>query len=191
MTQWWQKHNGALDRSACDNVISRCLEIPAQTATVGHGGTQRVDAVIRTTKVRFLRRNDPQFQSLFGVIANNGAMTNMNCFGFDILGFNEIQFLEYNDNSAHYDWHEDLDWKPNPDKYGPCQRKLSMVLLLSDPSTYTGGRLRLAHDDFADNAQMARGDMVFFPSFLRHKVEPVTAGVRYVLTAWFTGPRFR
>ena len=33
------------------------------------------------------------------------------------------------------------------------------------------------------------GDMIMFPSYLTHKVEPVTSGVRWVLVGWILGDK--
>ncbi len=35
------------------------------------------------------------------------------------------------------------------------------------------------------------GDLIIFPSFIDHKVSPVTKGVRYSVVAWFGGPPFK
>ena len=35
------------------------------------------------------------------------------------------------------------------------------------------------------------GDMIIFPSFIDHKVSPVTKGIRYSIVAWFGGPPFK
>jgi PKHD-type hydroxylase len=36
-----------------------------------------------------------------------------------------------------------------------------------------------------------RGRILFFPSFILHKVHPVTKGVRKSIVAWVEGPKFR
>ena len=38
--------------------------------------------------------------------------------------------------------------------------------------------------------EMKPGYMIVFPSFLAHKVEPVTEGERISLAMWFWGPPF-
>jgi PKHD-type hydroxylase len=35
------------------------------------------------------------------------------------------------------------------------------------------------------------GDALVFPSFLRHRVTPVSRGVRYSLVTWIEGPQWR
>ena len=36
-----------------------------------------------------------------------------------------------------------------------------------------------------------KGSMIFFPSWVLHKVNPVTKGTRYSLVVWFLGAPFR
>ncbi|MEC7191643.1 MAG: 2OG-Fe(II) oxygenase [Pseudomonadota bacterium] len=36
-----------------------------------------------------------------------------------------------------------------------------------------------------------RGDVIVFPSYLHHRVKPVTKGVRYSIVAWYGGPPFK
>ena len=113
---------------------------------------------------------------------------NANAFGFDLSGFHEVQFTEYNaENSGTYGWHEDLAWK----KVTPFDRKMSMVVQLSKPDEYTGGKLEFANDPLGDGQFCNQGDVIFFPSFNRHRVIPVKLGIRYSLVTWFVGPKFR
>ena len=49
-----------------------------------------------------------------------------------------------------------------------------------------------------DNAQLKEfkveagaGDVIVFPSFIDHKVAPVTKGIRYSVVAWYGGPPFK
>jgi PKHD-type hydroxylase len=38
---------------------------------------------------------------------------------------------------------------------------------------------------------LTKGSMLLFPSFLLHKVCPVTWGIRKTLTTWVLGPKLR
>ena len=70
-------------------------------------------------------------------------------------------------------------------------RKISMTLLLSDPSEFTGGDLLFADANQKEPVQLKQGQAIFFASFLRHKVAPVKKGVRKSLVMWFGGPPFK
>lgn len=78
-------------------------------------------------------------------------------------------------------------WK----KAMPFDRKISMVIQLSKPEQYEGGRLELANDPLPADKFVNQGDIIFFPAFNRHRVLPVTRGIRYSLVTWFVGPKFK
>ena len=81
-----------------------------------------------------------------------------------------------------YDWHMDCDVNM---QHEPPVRKISMTLLLNDPSEFEGGHLELmAPGRFA---QLKQGHAIVFASFINHRVQPVTRGMRQSLVVWFGG----
>ena len=105
-------------------------------------------------------------------------------FGFEISGFVEaLQYTRYG-ATQHFDWHLDL----GPDQ--TSARKLSLSLQLSGPDEYDGGLLEFSSLSPGEDARRL-GTAVFFPSYLAHRVSPVTRGVRRSLVAWAYGPAFR
>ena len=72
-------------------------------------------------------------------------------------------------------------------------RKLSMTLLLN--KSFEGGDFEFAsyNKEKCDIAsvEMNQGDIVVFPSWMEHRVAPITKGIRYSLVTWFLGPPFR
>ena len=69
-------------------------------------------------------------------------------------------------------------------------RKLSVTVQLSKTEDYEGGDLEF--EDVQTSADFrAQGTVLVFPSYLRHRVHPVTSGIRYALVAWFFGPQWR
>ena len=74
-------------------------------------------------------------------------------------------------------------------KHQPPVRKISMTLLLSDPSTFEGGELEFMSK--GKTAKLKQGQAIFFSSWLQHRVKPVTKGERYSLVMWFGGPSFK
>ena len=62
---------------------------------------------------------------------------------------------------------------------------------LSDPAGYEGGTLQLRPDSTITDAPIIRGTATIFPSFVLHRVTPVTMGTRWSLTLWTHGPAFR
>ena len=103
------------------------------------------------------------------------------------------QFTKYKLNQF-YDWHCD-SWKEPYLEKGPMEgkiRKLSVSCSLSDPTDYKGGEFefRFQNDtdgNFVDKTCyeiMPKGSIIVFPSFIYHRVKPVTEGTRYSLVMW-------
>jgi PKHD-type hydroxylase len=111
---------------------------------------------------------------------------NANHFGFDGMQIGEqAQYTEY-PKGGFYEWHSDCDFDMSS---MPSVRKISMTLLLSDPKDFKGGELELIEDK--KRAKLQQGYAIFFASFIRHRVKPVTKGVRKSLVMWFGGPSFK
>jgi PKHD-type hydroxylase len=90
-----------------------------------------------------------------------------------------------NADSGHYDWHIDATIPKDG-----VQRKLSISILLSDPSDFEGGELQFK--GIEDRKILTKqGSIVVFPSFIEHKVTAVTEGNRYSAVTWASGPSFR
>ena len=87
--------------------------------------------------------------------------------------------------SGFYRWHVDNNMQSDVPP-----RKLSMTVQLSDPSEYTGGELQL-HDGEVQTAVNSRGHVIIFPSYVLHRVQPVTSGTRRSLVVWANGPGFK
>ena len=112
------------------------------------------------------------------------------------------QFTKYKLNQF-YDWHCDSWSKPynrpeEPDRHGKI-RKLSVTVSLSDENDYEGGDFEFdfRNDDKGSNQPRLckeirpKGSVVVFPSFVWHRVKPVTSGTRYSLVIWNVGWPFK
>ena len=96
----------------------------------------------------------------------------------------ELKYIEYG-VGGHYNWHIDM----NPTDSNT--RKLTAVVQLNDG--YEGGHLEFGVQD--RNREWYRvpkleGSITIFPSFLSHRVSPVTDGVRYSLQEFYVGDAF-
>lgn len=109
-------------------------------------------------------------------------------FGFDLDAMSESpQVARYTAARAgHFDWHSDIG-----EGVVAARRKLTLVVQLSDPAGYAGGALELRPSVQVIEAARTQGGAVAFPSFLLHRVAPVTKGTRHSLTIWAHGPAFR
>jgi PKHD-type hydroxylase len=121
----------------------------------------------------------PYYQRIMQVFDAYNALMN-----FDVTTFEALQILEYG-KGCFYDWHLDI----GNEKFST--RKISMVLLLSKPEDFEGGKLefRTTVDSFFP--ELAQGSAVLFPPYLLHRLNEVTQGVRYVMVTWAHGNAFR
>jgi PKHD-type hydroxylase len=119
-------------------------------------------------------------------------------WNFDWDFSESCQFTKYKLNQF-YNWHCDSFEEPYnmPDDlnlHGKI-RKLSVTCSLSPPEDYKGGELEFDFRNKKTNIKnvkkckeiLPRGSVVVFPSFLWHRVKPVTKGVRYSLVIWNLG----
>lgn len=116
------------------------------------------------------------------------AAANRDSFNFDLTDFAESPQVACYDAAGadHFDWHSDIGagvWA--------AKRKLTIVVQLSDPADYQGGTLQMRPDNNITDAPTTRGTATIFPSFVLHRVTPVTSGTRWSLTLWAHGPAFR
>lgn len=173
----------ALTAPACDRLIELSTVAPARDARLA-GGTTAHD----------LRRADlvwlddlPEAAGVMDALSATVAEANRS-FGFALDDLAEsAQVARYDAaRQGHFDWHSDIG------RAGlAARRKLTMVVQLSDPDSYQGGTLDLWPDAGRHEAPRLRGSATLFPSFVLHRVTPVTQGTRWSLTLWAHGPAFR
>ena len=93
-------------------------------------------------------------------------------------------YLWHNDGmGSHYEVHD----KPDNKFLHENTRKLSMTIVLN--SDFEDGDFEFK-DEYTENPKLEEGSIIVFPSFLQHRVAPITKGIRYSLVAWFLGPPF-
>ena len=169
----------------CRQIIEAGRKQKPQTAQVGMnkpgGGTDTKKRVTTISWIPF-----KEMGHMYVDLNNFIQKANENHFGFgDIRITENAQFTEYPEG-GFYDWHMDCDVNM---AHEPPVRKISMTLLLNDPSEFEGGHLELmAPGKFAE---LKQGHAICFASFLNHRVQPVTKGVRQSLVVWFGGKPFR
>lgn len=136
---------------------------------------------LRVTDVGFF--HPKEHEEVFQLAEMLVYEANKNYYGFNIEGIAEIQYGVYTEGS-HYDWHVDIDW----DGDSTFDRKITIIIMLSDPSDYEGGEVHFEGDHTISSPD--RGTIVSFPSYTPHKVDKVTKGVRKTMVIWAEGPRF-
>lgn len=162
----------------CESIKGYFLEM--FEATVGDSeGNEK----LRKSKIRFVNISKDTrwiFQKLydFAIPCNDVR------WKFQLSGFHQgVQLTHYDGDGSHYDWHTDN----GNDIYST--RKLSLILLLSDPDEYDGGEIEFIGVE--GKRKYEKGTLLVFPSFIGHKVHPVISGTRRTAVAWICGEPYR
>ena len=166
----------------CDTIIDYCKgNFTLQKGSVMDSEKYSSD---RNSEICFINVNSEiswVYQRLTSVITN----LNSSYFNFDLWGFAEgLQFTEYNSPGGKYDEHLDII----------CNgviRKLSIVVQLTDENSYEGGDFQLLESSQPTSLSRNKGTLLVFPSFILHRVTPVTKGTRNSLVGWITGKPFK
>jgi PKHD-type hydroxylase len=176
---WWE--NGFTDEEL-DAICIMGERASPQSALVGAGVN---DEKVRGSTISWLDNEG----WLADKLQHIARQLNGKFFGLDLWGFGEqFQYTTYKyvkKSKQHYDWH--MDNGPNDN----VPRKLSMVLQLSHPSEYEGGNLELMTGNVPQICKKQRGFLCAFPSYIMHRVTPITNGTRRTLVVWISGPRFK
>lgn len=167
-------------KDQCEWIINYAKSLNGQPACVGGGDTNAiVNKEIRDAKVFPFPLNQ-QTEPLYNKIMTIVETANKE-YEFDIDGIpHEFQLLKY-EPGGHYDWHMDAGGI-NSD------RKISLVVFLTDPAEYEGGELQVIEIGKIPREQ---GLVATFPSYMLHTVNPVTKGTRWTLVTWITGNKFK
>ena len=64
----------------------------------------------------------------------------------------------------------------------------SFTVALNDPDEYEGGELITKMNMNENSCKLDKGEVFVFPSWMLHKVTPVTKGKRKVIVGWGLGP---
>lgn len=186
----WVYNSSYFSKEDCEKIVTMAMELPEVTPGMGlRNETKNQD--YRRSRVRWVNPyTHPQFEPVVSEFWKFLTRINGDWFGFNVTHLPPLQFTEYKgEYLGEYKSHQDVFWLND----SPRHRKLSIILQLTDPSEYEGGNLILENVEQAPPADMIRkqGSLIAFPSFIYHKLEPVTSGTRHSLVAWFEGPKFQ
>ncbi len=112
-------------------------------------------------------------------------------YGFNLNGYEWFQYTTYRaEDRGRYDWHADMEFGTShaPDIES---RKLSLTLCLNDD--FEGGQFQInsGREEIPIIVPAPKGRVIAFPSFMIHRVTPVTKGIRRSLVVWVVGPKFQ
>ncbi len=187
----------AVKPDVCEQIVKDCKQNILEEASLYNFDktSSTNDPKIRKTFINWVEDKDNKVNALAWHFLREA---NKIQFNYDLTYFQPIQFGEYKDG-GFFEWHQD---DANVDKSNEI-RKLSLVLVLSDPDTFEGGELQFYNGDRpmrdmgeitaeqATNDIKSQGTVVVFDSRDWHRVTPVTKGVRHSIVCWTVGPNFK
>ena len=156
-------------------------------STQAEGGEFDTDNDYRKSSVKWVPFSD-EYKWIYDKLGDMAYEANQNMFHFDLHSMPEqIQYTEYYASElGHYDWHMDIGFDDL------SKRKISITVQLSDNTEYEGGNLQLwPGGNYPLEAPRGKGNVVIFPSFMMHRIAPVTRGTRKSFVLWLGGGHYR
>ena len=180
----------------CAKVIEAGNNLPRRVGdSLGVGAGSRDDIKIRSTERGFFPTT-PDYLWIYQHVMQYVNAANKQYWNFQIRHYELFQFGIYNPGQF-YSWHADQFPKPYqpPHPDAGLTRKLSITVQLDDGDDYEGGDFEMREPCDLDKIQTVdgirtRGSLIIFPSFVVHRVTPVTKGTRRSLVGWILGPPF-
>ena len=189
---YWVFEN-AIPHIICDHILAHGKSQKEKLATVFNNNNlsyyQNVEKLKKTRNSKVVWMNHPW---IYIEIHNWLNLANQNAgWNYQWNSSESCQFTIYSgDEKQHYDWHTDAAITPN--ELGLI-RKLSMSVALVNGTEYEGGDFEINDLSPKKNtihnvkSLKKKGSVIVFPSFVWHRVTPVTKGTRYSLVSWHLG----
>ena len=121
-----------------------------------------------------------EVNEIYQFIYNNA----IKLFNFDLYRsedmFEDIKIIKYK-KGDYFDWHYDCFNKTSK------TRKINFTIQLNED--YKGGDLEFFKFDIPENKK--KGTVILYPSFLPHRIIPISKGIRYCIVGHLNGPEFR
>ena len=207
LTNNYYYFKSALSPILCDEIIKYGKQHNSQMAVTGGvevENARKIDGKLKKSTIKNIQKkrksdvvwmNDRWiYKEIHPYVHEANRIAGWN---FDWDWSESCQFTKYG-KGQYYGWHCDSWDKPYVEE-GPTKgkvRKLSVTVTLTDPKEYKGGELefdfRNLEPDKKPNTRtcteiLPKGSLVVFPSFVFHRVKPVTKGVRHSLVIWNCG----
>jgi len=166
-------------------IYSDVAPIPFQQAGVGENNAENDG--IRSSSIKWIPKVN-EWGWLYDKLQNMVTEANNSLWNFDLYTIlDDIQYTEYYaTKKGHYGWHQDIGsgWL--------SKRKVSITVQLSGPDEYEGGDLEYWRGgDGCETAPKDKGLVFIFPSYMMHRVTPVTKGIRRSFVLWVGGEHYR
>jgi len=179
--QEWAYWDDLFTAEECKKIIALAEKDGFEDGVVRDGD---LDLSERRSKINWLAPSDETVW-IYEKITNAVLTLNSKYFNFDLFGFTEaFQVTKYTAPDGCYDAHVDT-------VANGIIRKLTAVVQLTHPDEYEGGGLELVYSKNPTPMEKTLGRLVLFPSYVLHRVVPVSSGTRYSMVCWATGAPFK
>mgnify|MGYP003136564676 CR=1 FL=1 len=193
-SQNWMQYDPGFTKEELEKIESDLKDIDfieAETFGGKQGMKQAKNDEQRRSRIKWVPQ-DAKFGWIYGKLLDMAKDANSKLWKFDLHSMPEmIQYTEYDaSEKGHYDWHQDI---------GPgigSVRKISMTVQLSAPEEYEGGVLEYYVGGPLDGEGhtkliKSQGSVLVFPSYMPHRVTPVTKGIRKSFVLWLGGSSYK
>lgn len=170
-----------LSPEQCKKYINLIDSQETQTGKlVGTGKDYENPNVRLTQNIEF---EDDKLQSKISMVLE---LANLKHYKYKVNSLDKLRLLKYG-VGGRYEWHTDL----GSGDYS--NRKLTAIVQLSNEQDYEGGDLEFGltqEDGSLIKGNRKQGTILVFPSFLSHRISPLTKGKRYSILTWLEGDTF-
>jgi len=209
LTNEWYYFTNAVDEITCNRIIELGGEFLDKVQVNIHNketteeerktGRKRFDGSNTNERVSDIKWLNEQW--VYDLIIPYMETANNNAgWHFDMKSAETPQLTKYKKGSF-YNWHTDggadhlsIYNSSKGEFLNGYARKLSMSILLNED--FSGGKFQFANicngEKLIQTPELKEtGSVIVFPSFMEHRVAPITKGTRYSLVSWFLGPPFK
>jgi PKHD-type hydroxylase len=191
ITQPWAYWDGAFTDEELKTIIEYCDAQGVHQSSIMESSDPIEVEKHRVSQTAFHNRSADTawiFDRLNFIIQSVNEMY----YGFDLNGYASFQYTTYDSaREGRYDWHMDMSLGDVSSNADIEPRKLSLSLILNDD--YEGGEFQINNGNADDPIILPKikGRVILFPSFMIHRVTPVTSGRRLSIVVWALGPKFQ
>jgi predicted 2-oxoglutarate/Fe(II)-dependent dioxygenase YbiX len=173
----------AVSDAFCEKLIEEYSkpEVEKEQPFIGQGrdAEKNINLDIRNV----LRLPLPLHAGIGATLTSVGLNVNHQYWKYHITHSNQAEFLMY-DVKGKYEAHVDTFHVVSDET-----RKVSCLAILNDD--FEGGKFYIQNGHDKIYPPQEKGDIIVFPSFMLHGVEPVTKGQRFTVITWLVGPYFK
>lgn len=183
--------DNALNERQCDSIIEIANRLGLEKSEVVTPDWKKkyYDEKHRKCNSVYFKKDD-LYNELYERICIVHKKANESYFKLDLESL-DFMVAQYEEGDVAFEWHTDDPLFSSEGIYW-SGRKLTSVFQLSMSSNYSGGDLEI---ELARNqtktSNRNKGNCIIFPSFLPHRVTPITSGIRYSLVVWSKGPPWK